>query len=233
VPVSEIGETVLCTLQDWIQGEHFDRDFTIPEAKSVGTMMALLHQTNGQWQSSRAVGLEDYHLDNLREDLEQLRTIVDAKIISSTQFYALEQVSQRISQITGWLGTNPEVYGPIHGDLHHENILFFEHNVCPIDFDALRKSYYLFDLGTTLYHILYQPVEFRSALIDGYSLIRPLSTAERQYLEAFVTWSAISNLAFQSTIPQQIQSKSFVRNMRQLVDEFCTKVIREEPFVLI
>ena len=233
VPVSETGETVLGTLQNWIEGEHLDGDFTIAQAESVGEMMAILHQTSSQWQSSRMNGLEEYRAEDLSKDVEQLLTMVDANIISSKQYLAIEQASKRIGQITSLLGTDAEVYGPIHGDLHHGNILFFENKVCPIDFDSLRNSYYLFDLGTTLYHILYQKVEFRNALINGYSSIRRMSDMERQYLEAFVTWSAINNLAFQSTISQQVQSKFFVRNIRQLTDEFCPKGIANEPFVLV
>jgi Ser/Thr protein kinase RdoA (MazF antagonist) len=178
-------------------------------------------------------GLGDYQADDLLHDIDQLHTALDVNLISSTQYSAIKQAGQQIRQITAVLSTDPEVYGPIHGDLHHGNILFFENNVSPIDFDSLRNSYYLFDLGTTLYHILYQMPEFRNALVDGYSAVRELSVAEIQYLESFVTWSAIGNLAFQSTIPQQLTSKSFERNIRQLTNEFCPKVIANEPFVLV
>jgi Ser/Thr protein kinase RdoA (MazF antagonist) len=233
IPVSETGETVLGTLQNWLEGEQPDGDFTLAQAESLGEMMAILHQTSSQWRSSSMTGLGEYQAGELLQDVEQLHTLVDANIISSSQYLAIEQAGQQIRQITGLLGIDPQVYGPIHGDLHQGNVLFFENRVCPIDFDGLRNSYYLLDLGTTLYHILYQRVEFRNALINGYTSVRQLSGAERQYLEAFVTWSAINNLAFQSTIPQQLTSKFFVRNIRQLTDEFCLKVIANEPFVLV
>lgn len=233
VPVSEVGETALCTLQNWVDGEHQEGDFTIPQVESVGAMMATLHQTSNYWQSSTAIDLTDYQTSHLYNDIKQLHTVLDINIISSTQFDLIERAGQRISEIASTLGISAEVYGPIHGDLHQGNILFFQEQVRPIDFDSLRNSYYLFDLGTTLYHILYQGAEFRNALINGYTSIRNLSIDERQYLEAFVTWSAINNLAFQSTIPQQIKSRFFVRNLHQLTDEFCTKIIKDEPFVRI
>ena len=233
VPVSETGETVFGTLQEWIEGEHPAGDFTIAQATAVGEMMAILHQNSNRWHSSSMTDLGEYQAEDLSKDVEQLLSMVEATAISSAQYLAIQQASQRIRQVTDSLGSDPAVYGPIHGDLHHGNILFFENKVCPIDFDSLRNSYYLFDLGTTLYHILHQKVEFRKALIKGYSSIRELSVAESQYLEAFVTWSAINNLAFQSTISQQVQSKLFVRNIRQLTDDFCPKVIANEPFVLV
>jgi len=233
VPVSEAGEMVFGTLQKWIEGEHPNGDFTLAQVRSVGKMMALLHETSGQWQSSGKTGLEEYGAAELLQDVEQLHTMVDANIILSTQYLAIEQAGQRICKILDLLGADPKVYGPIHGDLHQENVLFYQNDVRPIDFDGLRNSYYLFDLGTTLYHILYQRVEFREALIDGYLSVRALSVSDHQLLEAFVTWSAINNLAFQSTIPQQVQSKLFVRNIYQLTDEFCPRVIANEPFVLV
>lgn len=231
VAVSEVGETVLCTLQRWIDGEHQDGDFTIAQAEAVGVMMATLHQTSNHWQSSTAVDLPDYQISHLFADIKQLSTMLDINIISFTQFAAIEQAAQRISEIVSTLGTSAEVYGPIHGDLHQGNILFFQEQVRPIDFDSLMNSYYLFDLGTTLYHILYQSTEIRNALIDSYASIYKLPIVEYQYLEVFVAWSAINNLAFQSTIPQQIKSKFFVRNIYQLTDIFCAKVIKNEAFV--
>ena len=233
VSISEIGDTLLCTLQNWIVGEHPEGDFTIAQAISVGEMMAILHQTSRKWRPSMMTSLGENGTRALVKDVQQLQSLVAANVISLSQYSAIEQAGRRIRQITGLLGNGPEVYGPVHGDLHHGNILFFEQHVFPIDFDGLRNSYYLFDLGTTLYHILYQKAEYRNALIKGYSSICELSVAEMQSLEAFVTWSAISNLAFQSTIPQQVQSRFFVRNIHQLTDEFCTKVIAKEPFVLV
>ncbi len=233
VPVLEIDSSVLCSIQNWVEGEHQDGDFTIFQAESAGAMMAVLHQNSSHLISSRMVDLPNYTINNLLDDVKQLHAMVGADIISLAQFTAIERASQRISQTASVLGDSSEVYGPVHGDLHQGNILFFHDQVRPIDFDSLRNSYYLFDLGTTLYHILYQDVEFRNALISGYTSIRKLSIAECQYFDAFVTWSAINNLAFQSTISQQVKSKFFVRNLHQLTDEFCAKIIRDEPFVLM
>ena len=232
VQVLEIEETIECTLQKWVEGEHSHRDFTLSQAESVGAMLAKLHQTSSLWQSSMKVSLEDYQASDLLVEVKQLHKMVGAHMISSTQFETMEQAVQAIIQIADLLGTDPQVYGPIHGDLHQENVLFYENDVRPIDFDALRNSYYLFDLGTTLYHILHQSVDFRKALIDGYSSVRALSDSESQFLEAFVTWSAMDNLSFQSTIPRQVKSKLFLRNLHQLADGFCPKVIVNKPFVL-
>jgi Ser/Thr protein kinase RdoA (MazF antagonist) len=233
VLIPETGENVLCTLQHWVEGEHPDGDFTLSQAKAVGAMMAALHQASSHWQLSKEAPLADYQFPDLLEEVKQLHTVMEAGILSYEQFSVLERAVQQMEQMVYVLGKGVDVYGAIHGDLHHENILFLDEKVRPIDFDGLKNSYYLFDLGTTLYHILYQDVGFRKALIDGYSSLCFLPVSQHRTLEAFVTWSAINNLAFQSTIPKQIHSKFFVRNIHQLTNEFCPKVIANEPFVLV
>jgi Ser/Thr protein kinase RdoA (MazF antagonist) len=94
-------------------------------------------------------------------------------------------------------------------------------------------SYYLRDLGITFYHILYQDQSIRQAFLAGYRAIRTLPTEHLSYLEAFLTWAAIENLAFQITLPSQHTSPIFARNLRQLADVFCARLITDTAFVLV
>jgi len=131
------------------------------------------------------------------------------------------------------LGEQPQVWGPIHGDLHHDNLLFDRDEIRPIDFDALSLAHYHADLGVTLYHIFYQETTLRRALLDGYRSVRHLQDQHVFYLKAFLTRAAIDNLSFQISIPQQRMSQLFARNLRQLAGEFCDKLIVGQPFVFV
>src|ERR1041385_8015169 len=91
VQVLEIEETIECTLQKWVEGEHSHRDFTLIQAESVGAMLAKLHQTSSLWQSSMKVRLEDDQASDLLDEVKQLHKMVDAHMISSTQFETMEQ----------------------------------------------------------------------------------------------------------------------------------------------
>ncbi len=138
-----------------------------------------------------------------------------------------------ITQITERLGREPTVWGAIHGDVHHGNLLFADTTVHPIDFDNLHATYYLLDLGTTLYHILHQDVAIRAAFVRSYQQLQSLPLAEDGMLELFVTWAAMTNLAFQITIPDQRISPIFARNLRQLMNDFCPKVLSTILFVCV
>ena len=106
VPVVEVGASVLCTNQNWVEGEHQDGDFTIFQAESAGAMMAVLHQNSSHLISSRMVDLPNYTINNLLDDVNQLHTMVGADIISLAQFTAIERASQRIIEAASMLGNS-------------------------------------------------------------------------------------------------------------------------------
>lgn len=228
-----VAHPLPCTLQRWVPGEHPSGDFTMPQIEAVGAMMAQLHKYSATWKAARGSTLPTYDTDDLRSEVAQFRTAVTLGLISADEYHRLEQTSHVITRLAERLGRGPAVWGPIHGDLHHGNLLFEGTTVHPIDFDSLHATYYLLDLGTTLYHILHQDIAIRAAFIGSYRQQQRLPTAEEGTLEAFVSWAAMGNLAFQITIAEQRTSPMFARNMRQLVHNFCPKVLSSVPFVCV
>jgi Ser/Thr protein kinase RdoA (MazF antagonist) len=228
-----VAHPVPCTLQQWVPGEHPPGDFTMPQIEAVGAMMAKLHTYSATWQAAHVSSLPTYDADDLCREVAQLRTAVTLDLLSADEYHRLEQTSDLITQMTERLGREPTMWGAIHGDLHHGNLLLEGTTVHPIDFDNLHTTYYLLDLGTTLYHILHQDVAIQAAFVRSYQQIQSLPLAEDGTLELFVTWAAMTNLAFQITIPNQRISPIFARNLRQLVNNFCLKVLSNIPFVCV
>jgi len=228
-----LAHPVPCTLQKWVPGEHPTGDFTLPQIEAVGAMMAKLHTHSATWKAVQGNDVPTYDADDLCREIAQLRPAVTLDLLSAEEYHRLAQTSKVITQMTERLGRAPTMWGAIHGDLHHGNLLFEDTAVYPIDFDNLHATYYLLDLGTTLYHILHQDVAIRAALIRSYQQIRSLPRAEDSTLELFVTWAAMSNLAFQITIPDQRIAPIFARNLRQLANDFCPKVLSNIPFVCV
>jgi thiamine kinase-like enzyme len=126
------------------------------------------------------------------------------------------------------LGRGPAVWGPIHGDLHHGNILFNGGEVRLIDFGGFARTHFAHGLGTALYHVMYQDADVRRALVRGYDA--PWLT--EAVAGAAVCAAAIDNLAFQITIPRERASPLFARNARELADVFSRRLLGVEPFVL-
>jgi hypothetical protein len=73
-----------------------------------------------------------------------------------------------------------------------------------------------------------QEVAVRRALLEGYGADRP----SEEVAAAAVCAAAIDNLAFQITIPRERTSSLTARNLRELADVFCRRLLAGEPFVL-
>lgn len=221
--------SVACTLQAWIEGTHPEGDFTADQIALVGGAMARFHGYSATHPTTLpAVGAIDLH-----QDVRQLEEAVSLQILSSAQYHVILRTSDMLDQIATELGQDHAVWGPIHGDIHHGNILFQNQGIAFIDFDTVCNGPYLLDLATTLYHILHQEAAIRQRFIASYTDTRPLTRAHISYLEAFVAWAAIRNLAFQISIPAQRTSLAFARNLRQVADRFCPQVLTREPFVAV
>ena len=229
----QLAHSVPCTLQQWVPGEHLTSDFTLLQIEAVGAMMAKLHTYSVTRKTVQGSNLPTYDADDLCREVAQLRTAVTLDLLSADEYDRLEQTSEVITQTTERLGRAPTMWGAVHGDLHHGNLLFEDMMVHPIDFDNLHATYYLLDLGTTLYHILHQDVAIRAAFVRSYQQIASVPRVEDGTLELFVTWAAMTNLAFQITIPDQRISPIFARNLRQLANDFCPKVLSNIPFVCV
>jgi Ser/Thr protein kinase RdoA (MazF antagonist) len=227
----DLTQPFLCTLQRWVEGEHPNGDLTTTQLYQVGALMARLHDLSSHWVAPAAAGIPRYNPSKLSANIVSLRAAIDLGILSLAEYSAIEAVGPLAERAMRDLGEDAQVWGPIHGDLHHDNLLFYRDEIRPIDFDTLSMAHYHADLGVTLYHIFYQGPAARYTLLEGYRSVRHLQEDHLPYLELFLTSGAIDNLAFQISIPEQRMSRLFAHNMRQMAVEFCGKLIEGQPFV--
>ena len=222
-----------CTLQKWVEGSAFDGHLTPAQIRQIGTMMARFHQFSNEWSALSTVAndLPLYEPSELAQHVQILSLAVECGLLTNED-YALIQAAQRIiAKTVEGIGRDPQRWGPIHSDFHHGNLVFNQDEIYLIDFDCLSLSPYACDLGIMLYHIHYQGPAIYAALIEGYEAVRPLPVASKDVLEAFVTQTAISNLAFNVIIPEQHTQPYLPRNLRQLVDEFCVNLVADRHFL--
>jgi Ser/Thr protein kinase RdoA (MazF antagonist) len=153
-------------------------------------------------------------------------------VLVPARFQVIEQAAERIAAIMAELGTAPAVWGAVHGDIHHDNVLFAGDEIYLIDWTPVRLAHYCYELGVTLYHIFYQGPAMRCALLEGYTEVRGLPNDHIQILEAMIAYAALDNLAWNSTIPTQLDAPLFRRNVRQFVDGFCASLVVGRSFLL-
>jgi Ser/Thr protein kinase RdoA (MazF antagonist) len=222
---------ICCTVQHWVEGELPNGDFTASQAMQIGIVMAKLHTHSQQHPLVQDVAATCHDASALAEHVRSLRAAFTEALLPPTAFAVILAAQQQIATLMTDLGATPNVWGPVHGDLHYDNLLFYGDEVRPIDFTGLRLAHYLYDIGVTIYHIYHQGPAIRRAFLEGYQRIRPLPEAALRAIEGFVAYAAIDNIAWNSTIPEQTTSALFRRNLQQLVEQLCSCVAESRPFL--
>jgi Ser/Thr protein kinase RdoA (MazF antagonist) len=225
------GMPISCTLQAWVEGEPPHGDLSEQQVRQIGAVMAKLHHYSRQHPVSRDLAAMQHDAVALQRNVALLGTALDTTLLPGHAWDVLVAAQDRIVALMSRLGTAPEVWGPVHGDLHYDNVLFSGDEVRLIDMTGLRLAHYAYDIGVTLYHIFYQGPQIRRAFFEGYQQRAPLPEGYQRLVEAFVTYAAIDNLAWNSTIPEQRVSALFRGNVQQLIDTFCRSVAEGRPFL--
>jgi len=219
------SEPVTATLQHWLEGSPPNGDFTLPQARQLGRSMAKLHRHSQQHPQPPEVPALRHDANALASHIQTLCTTLDRAMLSAEAQAVLLAAQAEITRRMSELGTAPDVWGPVHGDLHYDNVLLIQDDIAPIDFTGVRLAHYLHDIGVTVYHTYHQGPELRRAFLAGYQELRRIPVHYIQFLDAFVTAAAIENIAWNCTIVGQVDSALFQRNLRQLIEMFCTSLI--------
>ena len=222
-------KSIHCTLQHWLDGDSPNGPFTEHQAQQIGTMMAKLHRYNRS-SAIQFDGAMVHGSEALSEHVLSIRDSLNLKLFPQSSYEIVKNAQDKIQQIMKQLGTDRDVWGPVHGDIHYDNILLSNGNMYPIDFTGLRIAHYLFDIGVTLFHTFHQGQSIRLAFLQGYQKISELPPEHINYLEAFFTYAAIDNLAWNATIPEQVASPLFQRNLHQLIFIFCRDIVEDISF---
>jgi Ser/Thr protein kinase RdoA (MazF antagonist) len=131
------------------------------------------------------------------------------------------------------IGACGDVFGVVHGDLNPDNIIVTDDgSVQFIDLAQLALAPYLWDVGVALYQYSYQDPSVRQTMVRGYHEARPGLEIPSLALETFVCAAALTNLAFQCSIPAQRASRLFHTNVQKFADGFCRDLVNGVPFAL-
>lgn len=230
--VDDLPAPFYCSLQQWVDGDHVAGDFTPAQTHRIGVTLATLHQHGSRWVPVSTLAADELDAPWVSACEQRLRRVVDEGNLPSDVWNTVAEACRRVCATMDALGRQPEVWGPVHRDLHHRNVLFRGDQVWPIDFGAFTRAHFSYDLGVTLYHVMYQEdVSVRRALLAGYHSKRPRVALGPLEAEAFLCAAALSNLAFQVTIPRQRASPLFAHNVREFATVFCSQLVEGQPFV--
>ncbi len=225
------GLALPCSLQVWLEGEHVEA-LSTDQARAVGELMGRWHALSER----RAVSNEGaVHYDSryLEHALDDLRVLTVTGAITLESWHTIEQATTLACRLMDSIGTSADVFGVVHGDLNPDNVIVADDGTVQfIDLAQLALAPYLWDVGVALYQYSYQDASVRRALTAGYRDARPGLTFPPLALEAFVCAAALSNLAFQCSIPTQRTSTLFHANVQKFATKYCDDLVHGVPFAL-
>jgi Ser/Thr protein kinase RdoA (MazF antagonist) len=193
--------------------------------------MARLHTFSRTYSLTDHEAALRHDTHTLAQNIDLLRTSLPMTLLAPQDVTTISAAGKYIAASMSQLGYERDVWGPVHGDLHYDNLLFYEDEIRPIDFPGLRLAHYLYDIGVTLYHTFHQGVGIREAFFVGYQQFGPLPSAYAKHIERFIAYAALDNIAWNSTIPAQLETPLFQRNVHQLVEVYCTPVAQGKSFL--
>lgn len=211
-----------CTLMQWVDGCQISTQPTQNQAWQVGELMARLHQHTSLWELPLGFVRPKYDWEELQTSLMRLHLVT----ISDADFAVLETTVTSIALVMTALGKTRSCWGVIHADLNENNYIFHEDETRAIDFSRCGFGYYLYDIASTLLHLL---CENRKAFVSGYQSVRLLPDDYENTLEAFFLAAMIDNFAFHASNPNE--RDYLLENIPYLTETLCSRYLQGEPFL--
>ncbi|HEX2162797.1 MAG TPA: condensation domain-containing protein, partial [Thermoanaerobaculia bacterium] len=180
-------ETRTCTLLRWVDGRFLTGPDLTPEAYGrVGETMARMHRV-----AERFVPPAGFHRQRWDgTDLERRLPGPGWELLARRDVPVLAEAARRVRRAAEALGTGPEVFGLIHGDLQASNFLFGPGgDVRVIDFADSGWGHYLYDVAASVLRLSDRDdhAALLSAFLAGYRRVRPLDPAlVDRHLETFL-----------------------------------------------
>lgn len=172
-------------LFSWCAGHKIDtKDLTMPEAAGLGAALASIHLGS----DSLVTPHSRYVLDErtlVERSLQQMHPALDRA--SPDDASSIEDFAVSVGERLRVFEPGPAGWGVIHGDPQVLNCHFADDGAVKFfDFDHCGFGWRAYDIAYYLRHTNaaggLRGEEIRSAVIEGYSSVRPLSPAERQML---------------------------------------------------
>jgi len=203
-------------LFEWIDGRQLGTsengiggglDDTERTYRTVGNIMACLHNQAAEWPMPRGFQRHSWDLEGLVGERPLWGRFWDLAALTAGEhkllIHARDRVRRELRALTETAGPDCR-YSLIHADFVPENLLLSaEGKVRLLDFDDAGFGWHLFDLATALYFIQDDPhcEAAKAGLIGGYRALRELPDALLDKLPVFMAARGFTYLGWVHTRP--------------------------------
>ena len=196
--ISGIPQPRRCSLLRWVTGRMIKDGIRPNHYRTLGRLMAGLHDHSANWQHSTDFTRPRYDWDGLYGDNDFVKASASEAWAQIPDQYLqpFESVVYQVKDVMAEFGQDVDAFGLIHADIGiGANVLFGGSplEARPIDFDDCAFGYWMFNIGVALSEVRQTSDfhRFRDALFDGYSKVRSMPLEQWAHLELFIAaWHA-------------------------------------------
>ena len=186
-------------LFEWIDGVPLSAVGEVGPWERLGELMARIHAHARTWRRPAWFTRPAWDREALVGDEPRWGPVDPEQVFEADDRAALEACRAEVRARLGVIGTGPDRFGLIHGDLGFENVLVSDDGtVVIIDFDDSGYSWYVHEFAVALYpHQGSSGLnDRRDALVDGYRRVRALSDELLAELPTFLMARRIQTLGW-------------------------------------
>ena len=209
-------------LIEWLDGESLENLIKTSEKPQIkeyyfklGELMAQVHNQSASWNPPKSFTRRKWDADGLMGDNPLWGRFWEVNELAAEERSLLEAARIRLHQEISEFEKTPSTYGIIHADLHAANVLVQGEKLQIIDFDDCGYSWHAYeiavaetDASSKIKEDRISSKEIRSAMIDGYNNLRPLTATTKNQLSVL-------------TLVRQLISLGWANDRRELIsDEF-------------
>lgn len=172
-----------------LEGERRDpAQITVEDSYRIGILLGKLHLFSKQFQPPQGFSRPKLDWEGLLGENSLYNPGDGERIFTEEQRHIFQLVGAAVRSAMDELGQSKDVFGLIHADLLLKNILFYEGEARPLDFEYSGWGYFLYDLTPFLWQLRHDKrySDLRDALWHGYTHLNPLSQRERSLLDTFI-----------------------------------------------
>jgi Ser/Thr protein kinase RdoA (MazF antagonist) len=206
VTVDGEQERVPATLMRWQEGRFPRARLSLEHCRRAGALMAQIHDHSAQWEPPAGFQRPAWDWASFESALSKMEALVERApaylTLTRAEVAVFRACAPRIWQVTRALGTGPDAWGLIHGDLHPGNLLFHQGEARPIDFSRCGYGHFIYDIAECCRFV---GPEKRRAFAEGYQHLHALPPEYPELLEAFFIRGWIENFGFHAPNPKEQQ----------------------------
>ena len=226
-----------CDMLAWVDGaplgsieggSETDPSLLIDSYRTVGRVMAKLHNHSSEWLLPDGFARHAWDIDGIAGRNPFWGRYWELEALTPAQADLLQAAAEIAKHRLGQFGQGSDRYGLIHADFLPENLLVDNADIKLIDFDDAGFGWHLFDIATSVFFYLGEQ-EFDAvleALVEGYRTERRLPNEHLDMLPTLLMARGLTYIGWLHTRRETETARELtpvvVEGVCALAEDYCS-----------